>query len=287
MVLLRALHQLGHRKLIVVHLNHRLRGRASGADAAFVRRLATSLGLQCAVESEDVQRRAKRIGLSIEHAAREARYAFFAKVAKHHRCARLLLAHHADDQVETVLMNLFRGTGVTGLSGMANVSERWIDGRTLTLLRPLLSVWRNELETFASEQDWSFREDSSNADPQFLRNRVRHEVIPYLKEVFGRDVRTTMTRLAMQCQAENTFLQSQIVSKSSADVLNVASLRQLPLGLQRRLMHQWLLARHISNVSFDLVERSLTLIQPGASVAKINLPKDRHLRRRAGKLFID
>jgi hypothetical protein len=91
----------------------------------------------------------------------------------------------------------------------------------------------------------------------------------------------------MQCQAENTFLQSQIVSESSADVLNVASLRQLPLALQRRLMHQWLLARHISNVGFDLVERSLTLIQPGASVAKINLPKDRHLRRRAGKLFID
>lgn len=287
MVLLRALHHLGHRKLIVAHLNHRLRGRASGADAAFVRRLATSLGLQSYVESVDVRRKAKQTGLSLEHAAREARYAYFATLAKQHRCPRIVLAHHADDQVETVLMNLFRGTGMTGLSGMAAESERRIDGRSLTLLRPLLTVWRDDLESVASEQGWAFREDASNADPQFLRNRVRHEAIPYLNDLFGRDVRTAMARLAVQCDAENAFLQLQLAGESSGDTLEVAHLRQLPLALQRRLMHQWLLTKQISDVGFDLIERSLTLIEQGASVAKINLPKDRHLRRRAGKLFID
>ena len=286
MVLLRALHQLGHRKLIVAHLNHQLRGRTSGADASFVRRLAQSLDLKCCVESANVRSLAKQTGRSLEHAARDARYAFFAKLAKQQRCPRVLLAHHADDQVETVLMNLFRGTGVTGLSGMAAESERIIEGQRLTLLRPILSVWRDELEIIAQEQRWTFREDASNADPKFLRNRVRHDAIPYLTELFGRDVRTAIARLAIQCEAENEFLDSLVSLDSTADTLDLASLRQLPLSLQRRLLHRWLNARQISDVSFGLIDRALTLIKPGAKVAKINLPKGQHLRRRAGVLFV-
>ena len=287
-VLLQALHQLGHRKLIVAHLNHRLRGRASGADATFVRRLARSLGLECCVGSCDVRALAKRSGRSLEHAARDARYTYFADLARKHRCRRVLLAHHADDQVETVLMNLFRGTGITGLSGMASENTRTIDGQALTLMRPLLNIWREELEAIAQREGWRYREDASNTNPQHLRNRVRHDAIPYLSRLFGRsDVRPAIARLAIQSEAENAFIDSLIAADATAETLQLTTLRKLPLALQRRLMHQWLQAREVSDLSFDLVERALTLIPPGsATVAKINLPKGKHLRRRAGVLFI-
>lgn len=286
-VLLRSLHALGYRKLIVAHLNHRLRGRVSGADATFVRKLAESLDYPAVIESSDVAQRAKAEKESVETAARNARHAFFAQVARDHRCRRLFLAHHADDQVETVLMSLFRGAGSHGLGGMRSLSTLVVGKTRLEVIRPLLQSTREAILACTSEEKWHFREDASNKDPQFLRNRIRHNLMPQLEEVFQRDTRQAITRLAQQSAAESAYLDACVQEEAEATKLSVPALRLKPLALQRRLLFLWMKCQGVSQVDFDLVERARALIAPNAEVAKINLPKDKHLRRRQRELFIE
>src|SRR5881396_2092754 len=140
--LLHWLINLGYKKLIVCHLNHQLRGRSSGADARFVEKLAAKYGVDFELGAANVRALAKKKKMSIETAAREARYSFFAKAAKRHGWRTIFLAHQADDLVETFLLNLIRGAGLTGLAAMRDVSIRHIGGVDLKIVRPLLSAWR-------------------------------------------------------------------------------------------------------------------------------------------------
>ena len=286
-VLLRLLHALGYRKLVVAHLDHGLRGRASTADATFVRKLAEQLDYPAVIAREKVAKLAQANKQSIETAARIARYAFFAQTAREHRFAHLFLAHHADDQVESVLMSLFRGAGSNGLGGMREASTQTIDKKRLEIYRPLLGIWRSEILEQATKEKWSFREDASNDDRIFLRNRVRHDLVPQLEDTFQRDVRTAVTRLAQQSSAESDYLDSLVQTDAEQATLSVPKLRQQPIALQRRLLFLWMKAQKVSKVDFNLVERARALISPGTEVAKINLPKDRHLRRRQKQLFIE
>src|SRR5436309_8630094 len=144
--LLHWLINLGYRKLIVCHLNHQLRGRSSDADARFVKNLAGKYALDFEVGAANVRAFAKKKKTSVETTARNARYSFFAKNAKRHRCHTIFLAHHADDLVETFLLNLIRGAGLTGLAAMRDVSIRHIGGVDLKIVRPLLSAWRNDID---------------------------------------------------------------------------------------------------------------------------------------------
>ncbi|ABQ26909.1 tRNA lysidine(34) synthetase TilS [Geotalea uraniireducens] len=161
-------------RLIVVHLNHCLRGAESDADEAFVRELAGKYGVTFVTQAVDVQDLSKREKLSLEEAGRAARYRFFSEIAASCKARAVVLAHHADDQAETVLMRLLRGAGGSGLCAMAAKSAGMY-------VRPLLSVTRFEIEAYLRERGLVFRTDSSNADVNFLRNRVRHELIPFLK----------------------------------------------------------------------------------------------------------
>lgn len=160
-------------RLIVVHLNHCLRGAESDADEAFVRELAGKYGVTFVTQAVDVQELSRREKLSLEEAGRVARYRFFSEIAASCKARAVVLAHHADDQAETVLMRLLRGAGGSGLCAMAAKSGLYV--------RPLLSVTRSEIEAYLHERGLLFRTDSSNADVNFLRNRVRHELIPFLK----------------------------------------------------------------------------------------------------------
>jgi tRNA(Ile)-lysidine synthetase-like protein len=142
--LLHLLVEAGFQKLVVCHLDHRLRGRASTEDAKFVRRLAEKLGLQCEIGRVDVRLRMKERCESLETAARHARHGFFAECAAKHRCRQVLLAHHSDDQAETVLWNLLRGSH--GLKGMREEQTISVGGTKLRLSRPLLGLRRAELD---------------------------------------------------------------------------------------------------------------------------------------------
>jgi tRNA(Ile)-lysidine synthase len=284
--LLHWLTNLGNKKLIVCHLNHQLRGRSSDADARFVEKLAAKYRVDFELGAANVRALAKKKKMSVETAAREARYSFFAKAAKRRRCRTIFLAHHADDLVETFLINLFRGAGSAGLVAIRESSTRRIDDVELTIVRPFLPVWRKEIDSYVREHRLRFREDASNKNLDPLRNRLRHWVIPVLEKVLGRNIRPTIWRAAAIAVEEENWIDGQLPDSSSAE-LSVPQLRALPVALQRRAILKWLRAQNISEVGFDVIEHVRSLVDRHAAVAKVNLPRNRHVRRRAGKIFIE
>ncbi len=279
--LLHALLESGFRRLIVLHFDHRLRGRSSTADARFVKTLAKKSGLPCEMESADVRAFARENKLSIETAARRLRYEFFAGIARKRRCPTIFLGHHADDQVETFLFNLLRGSGAAGLGAMQPVSTRG----GLQIIRPMLGIWRAEIDEYVRVHRLKFREDVSNEDVESTRNRLRHRIIPWLSEEFGRDIRKPLWRTAEILRAEEEWIRGAI--PSAEEQLSVSRVRALPLAMQRRLVRAWLRKRGVADFGFDEAEAVLSLTRENASVAKINLPGEVHARRRAGKLFIE
>jgi len=284
--LLHRLTNLGYRKLIVCHLNHQLRGQSSAADARFVEKLAAQYGVDFEFGSANVRAIAKKKKNSIETAAREARYSFFAKTAKRRRCHTIFLGHHADDLVETFLLNLIRGAGLTGLAAMRDVSTRDIDGVNLTIVRPLLSVWRSDIDKYVQQYHLKFREDATNKNLAATRNRLRNRIIPYLERILGRNLRQNIWRTAMIAGEEEKWLDAEVPDSTNAH-FSVPRLRALPIALQRRAILKWLRAQNISDLGFDVIERVRSLADREAPFAKVNLPKDRHARRRSGKIFIE
>ena len=190
--LLHALLENGYSNLIVCHLNHGLRGKESGKDATFVRKLAKKHGLACEVRCTDVGKLMQETGESMELAARNARHRFFQQCARDHRCPRVLLAHHADDQAETILFNLLRGSA--GLKGMHFQSEQVIDGKRIEFSRPLLNITRDEIDQYLAHHRIEYREDPTNSQSVAARNRLRNEAIPLLNEIMGRNVRPALLR---------------------------------------------------------------------------------------------
>jgi len=284
--LLHWLNSLGYKKVVVCHLNHQLRGRSSDADARFVEKLAGKYQVNFELGAANVRVLAKKKKISIETAAREARYSFFAKAAKRRRCHTIFLAHHADDLVETILLNLIRGAGLTGLAGMRDVSSRHIDGVDLTIVRPLLSVWRSDIDKYVRECHLRFREDATNKNLATTRNRIRNRVIPYLEKILGRNIRQNIWRTAMIAAEEEKWINEKLPNSTNA-ALSLARLRALPIALQRRAILKWLRAQNIAEVGFDVIERVRSLADQEAPIAKVNLPRDRHARRRAGKIFVE
>jgi tRNA(Ile)-lysidine synthase len=284
--LLHWLISLGYKKLIVCHLNHQLRGRSSDADARFVQELAAKYQVDFERGAANVHALAKKKKMSIETAAREARYSFFAKAAKRHCCHTMFLAHHADDLVETFLLNLIRGAGPTGLAGMREVSSRHFDGVDLTIVRPLLSVWRTDIDKYVRGYHLRFREDATNKNLATTRNRIRNCIIPYLEKILGRNIRQNIWRTAMIAAEEEKWIDNEAPNFTNAH-LSVPGLRALPVALQRRAILKWLRAQDIAEVGFDLIERVRSLADREAPIAKVNLPRDRHARRRAGRIFLD
>jgi tRNA(Ile)-lysidine synthase len=284
--LLHWLLDLGYRNLIVCHLNHKLRGRSSDADARFVEKLAAKYRVDFELGAANVRALAKKKKMSIETAAREVRYSFFAKTAKRHRCHTVFVAHHADDLVETFLINLFRGAGTAGLAAIREASTRRIDNVELTIVRPFLSIWRKEIDHHVREHRLKFREDASNKNLAPMRNRVRNRIIPYLEKILGRNVRHNIWRTATIAADEENWIDNEMPDSTNPD-LSVPKLRALPLALQRRAILKWLRAQNISEVGFDVIERTRSLLDEDARIAKVNLPRDRHVRRRAGKIFIE
>ena len=284
--LLHWLISLGYKKLTVCHLNHQLRGRSSDADARFVGKLAAKYQADFDIGSADVRALAKKRKISIETAAREARYAFFAETARRRNCGTIFVGHHADDLVETFLINLFRGAGNAGLSAMREISTRRIDGIDLTIVRPFLCVWRKEIDDYVGEHRLRFREDATNKNLTPLRNRIRHRIVPYLEKTLGRNIRQNIWRTAMIAAEEEKWIESELRDSTHAD-LSVVKLRALPIALQRRALLKWLRAQNVSDVGFDAIERVRSLADRDTRIAKVNLPGNRHARRRAGKIFIE
>lgn len=281
--LLHWLVSLGCWRLIVCHFEHGLRGRVGKSDAHFVEKLAQKYRLRFELGSGNIPELAARRKQSIETTGRQERLAFFQKVARRRRCPAIFLAHQADDQVETFLLNLFRGAGGRGLGAMRPRSNY---GR-LEIVRPLLGVWRSEIDRYCKEHRLKFREDATNAASDARRNRMRHKIIPWLEKEFGREIRATIWRAATVLAEEEDFLESQEpAGLTKSETLAVAAVRSLAPALQRRVLRAWLQWQGVAEIGFEVIEagRKLLVLE---TPAKINLARGRHLRRRAGKIFIE
>ncbi len=284
--LLHLLSQQGFRNLHLIHLNHQLRGQESEDDARFVTDLAQKLALPLTLEKTSIAQRAQDQGESIETAARHARHQLFAKVARETNCSRILLAHHAEDQAETCLFNLLRGS--SGLKGMLLENEFLIDQKKLTFLRPLLNTRRTEIDQYLKEHAIPYREDQSNRDLCYSRNRLRHEALPLLTDILQRDIIPPIIR-ALETSREHQVLISQIITslqlRDPQGRLFLPKIRELPPELQRACLKQFLEDHQIPQISNSLLQRTLTLI-PSDGPPALNLPGNRFLRRKEGRLFL-
>ena len=261
--------------LTVLHVNHGLRGSEAREDATFVSKLCKQFGLRFVCKQADLAlhpgRKDKR---SLQERAREARYAIFSRVAAELGADKVALGHTADDQAETLLMWMLRGSGTAGLAGIPPV-------RGTLFIRPLLDLSRTDLLAYLRTQGLSFREDSSNAKPVYLRNRVRHELLPAL-ERFNPNIRRVLQRQADILREEDLYLEQSVVEKLARLVrdevdgsltLDRGQLLALPLALQRRALR--MLIRRMSGKangpSFRAVADLLSRVVHGRSGSAISV----------------
>jgi tRNA(Ile)-lysidine synthase len=270
-------------EVAVAHFNHGLRKRA-GADASFVRKLAERLGVKFDQGKGDVGAYARRRGLNQEEAGRTLRYAFLRRAARRAGATKIATGHTLDDQAETVLLRLFRGTGRRGLGGIDPVSK---DG----VIRPLLEVRRADVEAHLGRKKIPFRTDESNRDTRFLRNRVRSELIPWLERRFEPRVVSMLGRLADILRREEGLLETALARKmarlvlreGAAARLDAVRLARLPAGSARRAVRAFLeaLRGSLRRITFEDVEKIRTL-KPGRSAP---LPGGPTVTREGGWIF--
>jgi tRNA(Ile)-lysidine synthase len=290
MVLLHTLHALSKAngwQVFVAHYNHQLRGRASEADEKLVREAAGALHCEFFGSGSDVKKMAERSNISIEMASRKLRHEFLARAAKEHGIPTIAVAHHADDQVELFFVRLLRGAGGVGLAGMKWLSPSPAD-RSLTLIRPLLHFSKAELMEFAGESEVRYRNDATNFSVDFLRNRIRNELLPLLHEDYQPGLDKTVLRLMEIVGADAEYV-SEAAKKfcaelgamprpddehqREADVGARLKFDELALAVQRKALQQQLTSAGLLS-DFDLVEQlrlcpeKKVSVSPGMSVSR-------------------
>ncbi len=233
-------------RLHVAHLNHMLRGPESDADAAYVLEICANLGLPFTIERRDVSAYQKSQGCSLEEAARIVRYTFLRQVAVSEGADRVAVAHTADDQAETILLHLIRGSGLRGLRGMQPLSYwKTSSGEKLTVVRPLLEIKHSETEAYCLKHGQSPRLDSSNASPIFLRNRLRQELVPLL-EKYNPSINKALLRTSHLLDEDYSIIEQlatplweKVASREQSNlVLNRPKLISLHPSLQRYLLRR-------------------------------------------------
>jgi tRNA(Ile)-lysidine synthase len=278
-------------RLHIAHLNHGLRGAEADADAAFVQETAAAWGLPVAVGRVDVAALAQQAGMSLEEAARHARYRFLAEEARRVGARVIAVGHTADDQAETVLMHFLRGSGLAGLRGMQPASDHgfWTSevelgatSRTVFLVRPLLSVTRVDVLDYCVKQGLTPRVDRSNEDTTFFRNRLRHELLPLL-ETYNPQIRRILLNSATVLADDYEQLRGQMLAawavvvlseSSKLLVVDLARFRALPISLQRSVLREAVKRLRISlrDVGFVHVENALSLACTGHTGDRMTLP---------------
>ncbi len=277
-------------RLVVAHLDHKLRGKASDADARWVKTIAKTLGYEVTTAAVDVKKRARESRDNLEQTARRERYRFLAKTAKAKKAKLILTGHTIDDQAETFLLNLLRGSGPDGLSGMQ--STRPIDvGAEILLTRPLLSwATRSETETYCRERSIDFRIDETNVDESLARVRVRRQLIPLMKSFNPRFVeslaRTTEILREDSLALDAAAARLLDLSFDKKDSLRADLLRLAHPALRRRALRLWLTRRRgdlrrLEHAHITAIERLLVSSSSGRIV---ELPGGSKVSRKGGFL---
>ena len=264
-------------RLEVAHFNHLLR-RSAAADERFVIGLTQRLGLPLYLRREDIHAYARKHGMNIEEAGRERRYRFLREVAARTGATRIATGHTLSDQAETVLMRMLRGSGPAGLAGIAPCIEGLI-------IRPLIEVDRREVGAYLRSRKMPFRQDETNRDLRYLRNRVRRRLIPYLQKNFEPEVVKHLGRLAEICGDEEIAwgrilrkdLDRTRIKKDGRGFLDARKLSRLPAAIGRRFVREYLreVRGDLRRISFRDIEAVRGLAEGKEAV----LPGDLLLRR--------
>ena len=252
--------EIGRRRgftCVVGHVNHMLRGAESDAEELFVRDVSSAAGVPAVIRRVDVAAERKRLRRSTQVVARELRYRFFREACREHGCNKLALGHTLDDQAETMAIRLLRGAGPGGLAG---IPPTRVLGEGILIVRPLIEARRRAVEAYLERRGIGWCSDSSNIKLTYLRNRVRHELFPYLEGIYGRDIVERLGSLAKVFREENALVESwsneaaasALHTRESQVAIDVPALLQLPAAIQRRLV---LRALRECNVDFEKVSR--------------------------------
>ena len=264
--------RIHHWDLTLAHFNHALRGPESEGDEAFIREVADRLGLFLVVGRAQVGEIEGVKGQSLEMAARTGRHEFLANTAREQRISKVILAHHAGDQTELFLLRLFRGAGSSGMGGMKRASPSPV-AAGIELIRPLLGLSKSRILAFARSEGVAYREDSSNADTDILRNQIRKELIPLIERNYSRSFAEAVTRTMDLLGAEHDW-----VAESAQEWMDEEPQRTpfsgLAKALQREVLRRGLLRVGLTP-EFDLIERlrvesadSIVMVDGGRRIAR-------------------
>jgi tRNA(Ile)-lysidine synthase len=272
--------------LSVAHFHHQIRGAEADADQRFVEDLAARLRVDFYTASENVPQHAAQRKISLETAARELRHEWFAELINQGKADKIATAHTLDDQAETVLMRILRGTGARGLAGIAPAHK------AKHLVRPLLTTSRREVEGYLKAKSQGWRDDSSNLDLGHTRNRVRHTLLPLLERDFNPAIRQTLADLAEVAQAEVDYWNNELSGllprlihegkpsrsgrSSSGDAhgilaLDLSGLRGLPLAIRRQVIQRTVQRLGVS-LEFKHIQQLTALAEHGKPGVKLALP---------------
>ncbi|MCF6153647.1 MAG: tRNA lysidine(34) synthetase TilS [Candidatus Brocadia sp.] len=242
-----------HLRLSIAHLNHQLRGISSEEDAQFVRNLSKDLSLPFIFKSVNIQKIADQTKCSIEETARRERYNFFLESAQEYTASTIAIGHTADDNIETLLHRIIRGTGMAGLAGIP-IKRPLAAGSTIQLIRPLLFSWRKEIMEYLGKEHDNYRTDATNYEPLYLRNKIRLELIPLLENQYNPNIKNLLMQVCQILNLNNEYLASEtkrIVKDSTVEgredvyTIDTHFLTKQPKILQYLVLREILMSMHI------------------------------------------
>ncbi len=279
-----------HLKLGIAHLNHCLRRHDSDNDAEFVAYLAQKLNLPFFTKKENVFRYKKKHKLSLEEAARQVRYKFYYSLLENEKFNKIALGHHIDDNAELILMNLFRGTGFSGLSGIPPVRDNKI-------VRPLMGLSRTEILDYLAARGLRYVLDASNRDTRHLRNKIRLHLIPALKTSCNPKIVETLNRNAAILRCENEWIENSIkhifekavlLVHNNRIILSVSLISETDTAAKRRIIRKAIekIKGNLRRITFFHIDSVIHLLGKGAGPGSLDLPDGIRIEQHSGKLII-
>lgn len=273
-------------RIHLAHLNHMLRGKQADEDAAFVAALSKSKSWAVTIEERPIEELARESDMTLEEVARNERYAFFERVLQATGGTVAATAHHADDNAETILHRILRGTGLRGLAGIP-VTRALRDAAPFRLIRPMLGIRRSEIMTYLRENNIEYRSDPTNETIDFTRNRIRNELIPDLEDKYNPSLREALLRLAEQARWTNEHLQELVeeayrevriggepATPPAEVVLDARALVDQPQLLQTELVRRAIVSLGIGQkrIGFDHLTSVIELAGRNVSGKRLELP---------------
>ncbi|QEK11092.1 tRNA lysidine(34) synthetase TilS [Crassaminicella thermophila] len=262
--------------LYAVHLNHQFRGKEADEDADYVEKFCENLGIKSFIFSENVAEYSKKKGVTFEEAGREIRYRLFESVMKKMKAHKIAVAQNMDDQAETVLMRLIRGTGIEGLSAIDYVRDNKI-------IRPLLDIKRYEIEDYCEKNNLMPRIDKTNLEALYTRNRIRLELIPYIEKHFNVNIKQTLSRTANIIREDKEFINisvqkvyKKIVKKTESEIkIYKEEFEKSHIAIKKRILREAIreLSGDLKNIQNKHIQNLIDLIKDGQVGGEAYLPK--------------